>query len=184
MKVCLIYSGWLRTWEQCKQNHTDCLSPTPDHVVHYNETLYQVNPFDWEEFAHYRANKAPENEPGNTVNMWHAMYHSWLMAPGGFDCYVRIRYDIIIEGPINFEDYEMRPDTVYIPEGQDYGGVNDQFAFGSRTAMEQYFSVYLDHETHFNAGKMFHSESYLKHTLDMRGIKIVRIPVTNRILRA
>lgn len=181
----MIYSGWLRTWDQCRQNHADCLTPAPVCTIHYDERNFTMNPFDWEEFAHYRENKAPETEPGNTVNMWHNMYCAFELAPRGYDCYVRNRPDILIHGHIDFSRFDLRDDVVYIPVGNDYWeGVNDQFAFGSYKAMEAYHNVYLDHEKHFSSGKMFHSESYLKHTLDMRGIRIERIQdVSNTILR-
>lgn len=184
MTVCQIYSGWLRTWEQCKANHTEKLHPQADYTVHYNETTpFAHEPFT-EDIWGYYANKAPENQTWNTMNMWRAMYTAWQKAPEGFDCYVRNRYDIVFEGDINFDQFQMRDDVVYIPMGSDYrDGVNDQFAFGSRKAMEAYYSVYLHHGTHFAAGKYFHSESYLKHTLDMLRIGIVRVPVINRIVR-
>lgn len=185
MKICLIYSGWLRTYDRCRQNHADNLIiPGDVCVVDYNENTADLTPYPREMFEHYRENKAPETEPENTMSMWRGMYKAWQGAPNDCACYVRCRYDIIFSGPIRFEDYEMKPDVVYIPTGQDFReGVNDQFAFGSREAMKAYYSVFLDHETHFAAGKMFHSESYLKHTLDMRGIQIVRIPQTNTIIR-
>lgn len=184
MKVCLIYSGWLRTWDQCRPNHEEMLRPHPTCIVHYNENHGDMRPYKREDFEHYRANKAPETEPENTMNMWANMMEAWRRAPIGYDCYVRNRYDIVFSGPIDFSKYEMAADKVYIPVGQDYReGVNDQFAFGSFYAMCQYFAVFKYHEELFNAGKTFHSESYLKHTLDLRGIQIVRIPQTNTIIR-
>lgn len=185
MTVCMIYSGWLRTWEQCKGNHAEVLRPAPAHVVHYNETTHDLTPFPREQWEHYRENKAPETEPENTLSMWRGMWEAWRLAPQGFDCYVRNRYDIVLEGGgVNFEEWPMIDDTVYIPEGQDFrDGVNDQFAFGNYQSMEKYYSVFLYHKTHFDAGKPFHSESYLKYTLEMLGVKIVRIPITNRIIR-
>lgn len=184
MKVCLIYSGFTRTWKQCKGNHDAMLRPWPTAIIHRNEHHADLVPYKVEDWAHYYENRAGENQPENTINMWHNMIESFVLAPRGLDCYVRIRYDIILSGPIDFSAYDMRPDVVYIPEGNDYReGVNDQFAFGSWEAMAAYHSVYYDHSTHFAAGKMFHSESYLKHTLDMRGIHIKRLQVTNSIVR-
>jgi len=184
MKVCIIYSGWLRTWDRCRQNHETHLLPAPAMTIHYSEFDHDLRPYAREDWEHYRENKAPETEPENTMNMWHNMYEAWRMAPPGLDCYVRNRYDIIFHGVINFADYEMTPNRVYIPTGGDYReGVNDQFAFGSYTAMEAYFDVYYDHAGHFAQGRMFHSESYLHWTLKDRGFEIVRIPQTNEIIR-
>lgn len=185
MRVCLIYSGWLRTYDQCRQNHADNLViPGEVCVVDYNETHGDLCPFSRKDFEHYRVNKAPETEPENTVNMWWNMWHAWSQAPQDCDCYVRCRYDIIFNGPVVFEQYPMLDNTVYIPEGNDYrDGINDQFAFGNRQSMEKYFSVYLNHERYFQEGKEFHSESYLKYNLDALGVNIVRIPVSHYILR-
>lgn len=184
MKVCLIYSGWLRTWEQCRGNHAERLTPAPAHVVHYNETTpFEDEPYTVDEWG-YDANKAGENQAWNTMNMWRAMWRAWERTPQGMDVYVRNRYDIVIDGQIDFTKFDYPPNRVYIPHGNDYrDGVNDQFAFGSYDAMEAYHNVYFDHGTHFAAGKMFHSESYLKYTLEMRSIEIVRIEATNRIIR-
>lgn len=184
MNVCLIYSGWFRTWEQCRGNHAERLTPAPAHVVHYNETTpFEDEPFTVDEWG-YDANKAGENEAWNTMNMWRAMWRAWELAPQGFDVYVRMRYDIIFDGIIDFTQFDYPPNRVYIPDGNDYrDGVNDQMAIGSWEAMHAYHAVYLDHPEHFAAGKMFHSESYLKYTLDKRGINIVRIPVRNSIVR-
>ena len=187
MTVCLIYSGHIRTWEQCKGNHAERLIPAPAHVVHYNETTHDLTPYGREEWLHYyRGNEYAETEsqPENTLSMWRGMWNAWHLAPPGFDCYVRNRYDIVFDRVINFDDYPMTPDRVYIPDCNDYrDGVNDQFAFGSYAAMEKYYSVFLHHKTHFDAGKPFHTESYHKYTLDMLGVKIVRIPAINTIIR-
>lgn len=164
-------------------NHAERLTPQPDFVVNYNETGNDLMEYRNDEW-NYRANCAPETWPENTVNMWHNMYRAWLKAPEGFDCYVRMRYDIVFDSVIDFTAWPMLPDVVYIPNCSDYrDGVNDQMAFGSYGAMEKYFSVYLNHGKLFDSGLMFHSETYLKHNLEMLGVKIRRIPVTNRIIR-
>lgn len=181
MRVCMIYSGWLRTWEGCEPNHRATFSPAPDLTIDYNETHANLMHYKVDKWG-YKANKAPECIPENTMNMWHNMYQAWSQAPKGFDVYVRNRYDITFSGPIDFGAYQYDGDTVYIPTGNDYrDGINDQFAFGNYEAMKKYYSVYLYHSHHFAQGKPFHSESYLKHTLELLNVNIVRIPVTNQI---
>jgi len=184
MNACLIYPGHTRTWGRCRANQEANLQPFPSVIVHYNEhhaELVKYTPDDW---RHYYENKVPESWPENSINMWHNMYQAFQMAPAGLDCYVRSRYDIILSGPIDFRNYDMRPDVVYIPQGNDYrDGVNDQFAFGSYEAMNKYFDVFNMHPAHFAAGKTFHTESYLRYTLDAHRIKVVRIPATNTIVR-
>lgn len=183
MNVCLTYSGYTRTWAQCRPNHEANLSPAPRHAVHYNETEHNLVAYERDEWG-YSANKAPETWPENTMNMWHNMYYAFLLAPMGMDVYVRIRYDIFLEGAVDFSQYEYPDDRVYIPIGNDFrDGVNDQFAFGSYAAMTRYFRIYLDHWLYFKEGKQFHSESYLKYNLDFHGVAIERLPFSNRIVR-
>lgn len=183
MNICLIYSGHLRTWEQCQRNHAMRLRPGPFSVIHYNETGYSLSPYTHDEWG-YGDNKAGETWPENSMNMWHNIYKAFHMAPVGLDVYVRMRYDIELEGDVDFTQYEYPPNRVYIPAGGDFReGVNDQFAFGGWDAIEKYVKVYIDHPMHFKAGKMFHTESYLKHTLDHYGVEIVRLPFANRIVR-
>lgn len=181
MKICMIYSGYLRTWKGCEQNHREMLTPAPDYVVHYNEKHNELHHFKTD-IWNYGRNKAPETIPYNTVNMWRNMYLAFQQAPEGFDVYVRNRYDILFSKPIDFNAYQYDDNTVYIPTGNDYrDGINDQFAFGNLEAMRKYYRVYTYHPHHFAMGKTFHSESYLKYTLQEQGVKIVRIPVTNSI---
>lgn len=175
---CFIYSGWLRTWEHCKINHAEML-PAADHVVHYNETTHDILPYKSDVWG-YSKNKVPENIPVNTMCMWRNMYEAFQLAPKDCEVYVRNRYDICFDTKI--ESFNVQPNTVYIPQGNDYrGGINDQFAYGNRDVMEKYFSVFMNAAMFFNEKHAFHSEFYMKKNLDYYGLKIVRIPQTQKI---
>jgi len=176
--TCFIYSGWLRTWEYCQKNHAEML-PAPDHVVHYNESNQDIL-FYKSDIWGYNKNKVPENIPVNTMCMWRNMYKAFHQAPKDYDVYVRNRYDICFNEPIH--EFKVEPNTVYIPQGQDYrDGINDQFAYGDRNAMEMYFNVYINAAMFFGRGVPFHSETYMKLNLNHYGLRIVRIPQTQSI---
>jgi hypothetical protein len=98
--------------------------------------------------------------------------------------YVKSRTDIILGGGINFNDYDINDENIFIPWGNDHcGGVNDQFAFGSHKVMKKYFSVYLEHGNLFREGKTFHTEFYVTENLKKQGVVINRLNITNTIVR-
>lgn len=166
-----------------KGNHVDCLGEGTE--VHYSDQDASMDFYNGiTEWEHYRANKVPETTPNQTVNQWHNNFIAFAKAPKGFDVYVRMRYDIKLSGQVNLESYPLSDDVVYIPkEGDFWEGINDRMAFGNHEAMRKYYSVYLLHPLLFHMGKMFHTESYLKHALDYQGVRIVRLEITSDIIR-
>jgi len=176
MKVCTIYTGWLRTWEKVRLNHKEMLPPS-NVEIHYNETTNELQRFT-EDIWGFNERKEPENIPINTMSMWYNMREAFRLAPMTCDVYVRNRYDISFENKIN---YEVEPNTVYIPEGHDYrNGVNDQFAYGDYYSMAKYFQVF-DSATELEG--IFHSERFLKLHLEKMQLKIKRIWQKHEIIR-
>lgn len=116
---------------------------------------------------------------------WHNQFINFCLTPLGYDVYVKSRCDITLSDKVAFERYYYDDGTVYIPEGNDFapGAVNDQFAFGNYESMKKYFSVYLNHERLFDSGVQFHPETYLAENMRRLGVNIVRIPITNTIVR-
>lgn len=149
-----------------------------NHDDNFDLNFYKGDPFG------YESNKAGETVVANTLNQWHNNWTSFCKAPKGFDVYVRMRYDTLFHHPIQWSEYTMHDDTVYIPKGNDYReGINDQMAFGSWEAMRKYYSVYLLHPLLFSRGKLFHTESYLKWALQEQGVQVVRIINENTLKR-
>ena len=193
--IAIIYSGFLRTWEQVRQNHLDNLwrqgcflhfhtdkKPVDNRKgktlvpMCYHPLAEQLTSFP----AALRTNQRPETSIGNTLNQWRNRKNAFKHAGIGCHVYVIARTDIEFSGPINLN---IIPGKVYIPSGCDYGGVNDQFAFGDYDSMQVYCSLYDHYSKYFNEGLTFHPESYLHHHLVANGIEIIRIPQTNNIVR-
>lgn len=181
MTKCFIYSGYRRSWEFVIDNHRANLG-TPNYRVDHDDN-FDLNPYNGDEWP-YHGNKAGETQPRTTLNQWHNNFIAFWKAPKGYDCYVRLRYDYNLSGQVNFERFELTDNKIYIPkEGDFYAGVNDRFAFGNWQAMRRYYSVYLMANRFFQEGRMFHTESYLKHTLDYYGMEIIRLDITSDIKR-
>lgn len=129
-------------------------------------------------------NKNPVTNIHWVLLSWKNAFVGFEIAPNDYDVYVRSRCDIQLTGKINFEDYNINDNEIYIPLGHDYfKGVNDQFAFGSYQVMKAYFSIFTEYEKLYNGGEQFHPESYVTLNLKNKGININRLSITNTILR-
>lgn len=200
LKVALNYTGLLRSWKQCKGNHyeniwqgNDCnlfffsdKNPLQnmeareiDYVYNHEFEFNQDENVDWYPnpwaLHRYDSNKAPENTVAQTFRQWHCGMIGFHLIPKGYDIYVRIRPDTVFSGGLNFADYDCSGKTIYIPQGLDFGGINDTFAFGNHEVMKIYYSVYLNCHDLWHEGHRFHSEGMQLANLNKHGINIVRI---------
>lgn len=192
MRIALVYTGHLRTWYKCKTNHEvniindDCVLYWHTYERPEGEPIYDPIPGEFYNglLDHkFNTRRRPEASVCNSLNQWHNMFIGFCLVPNDYDVYVRIRPDIMFGGKIKFEEYDCSGNTVYIPEGQDYGGINDQFAFGNYEVMKKYYSVYLNHAELWEQGVEFHTETMMLKNLEKQKIKIVRIPIEQHILR-
>jgi hypothetical protein len=111
-----------------------------------------------------------------------------LLTNNMYDLVIRSRFDIGIKTQIEFEKYNLN--HINIPNGQSYGGYQDQFAFGNSDVMSTYSSwfthvsqienTYRDNSHLYTnqyplPGYPWHPESALKRYLDNTTIKILLI---------
>lgn len=193
MRVALIYTGHLRTWEKCKPDHFQkIITPESDlYFYTYEDPMMgrfvKIPGEYWslEIGSHpYDKNRRPETSVANTFNQWHNNFIGFNLVPKVYDVYVRIRADITFSERVDFTKYDYSGLKVYIPHGHNYwGGVNDQVAFGNYEAMKKYYSVYLNHGEIFKAGVEFHTERYVTENLRREGVEVVRIPIDNFVVR-
>lgn len=197
MKIALIYTGYLRSWEICRGWHKEHIwTPETDLFFYtYEKPVFGdtdrecfdfgslcwhiaiPQPFYPDPFAEhkYSSRRVPENTVYQTLNQWHNNFIGFCLAPLGYDIYVRIRPDIKLNGRMDFKQYDCTGNNIYIPQGLDYGGVNDQFAFGSYEVMKKYYSVYINcHELWRDDGITWHSEGMQLANLNKQGVNIVR----------
>ncbi len=195
MRIAVLYSGFIRTWNQCKINQQNNLFTPKTDLFFY--TYEKPESFDGKMFVKipevyyphfidhpYHKNKNPYSSVDSTFNQWHNQYILFCMVPNDYDVYVKCRPDIELSDKINFNDYEINDTNIYIPYGNDhYDGVNDQMAFGSYSVMKKYFSIYTEHRNIFDSGVQFHPEGYITENLKRQGVNIVRLNITNTIIR-
>ena len=83
-----------------------------------------------------------------------------------YDAVIRCRFDMRLETSLSIKDLIKLSEWLYIPEGGDWGGINDQFAFSSSKNMDIYSSIsnYLDEYWH--RGCLFHPETLLQYHLE------------------
>jgi hypothetical protein len=85
-----------------------------------------------------------------------------------FDVVISGRTDSIMTSMLTIGDLEEN--TLYIPHNFDYGGINDQFAYGTMSSMEVYCNLYKNVKMHPSG-----PEQLLKNYLQKTGINIKRI---------
>ncbi len=194
MKIAVFYSGFIRTWDHCRKNQEDNFyTPETDAFFYTYEKPHEgVNNFTeisaiyYPDFIDlYKENMNPiTNGVHNALCQWHNLFLSFCLLPTGYDIYIKSRCDIKLSGKIDFSQYEINDTNIYIPDGNDhFGGVNDQFAFGSYEVMKKYCSVYLEHGNLFAKGLTFHTELFVYENLKAKGVNIIRLPITSEIIR-
>ena len=168
----IIYSGFLRTWDQVKENQYANIVDEGDRLMFYEMGEQMLTHKD------YSSNKAGETSVINTLNQWRNRKLAFdQMATG--EMIVISRSDLMFTGKIDFSI--VTPNIVYIPEGQDYGGFNDQFAFGDYSAMQWYTRLYDFIDEYWEAGCKFHPETLLAYHL--RNTMVIRVPQQTQIIR-
>ena len=99
-----------------------------------------------------------------------------------YDLVISMRLDaysdsvLDIVGPVQEE-----ADVVYIPNGYDWGGVNDQMALGNIQSMKVYMNLYQDIETWIQV-QNFGPETILKNYLDAHNMNIIRFDFKYRLI--
>ncbi|NDD84436.1 hypothetical protein EB118_08980 [bacterium] len=92
-----------------------------------------------------------------------------------------IQFDVVIKWRTEVKSDEvfeivetLQPNTIYIPSDFDYGGVNDQVAYGDQVTFQVYSEVYKNLTKYADSHVYIHPETLLKCHLDHTGVNIVR----------
>lgn len=100
-----------------------------------------------------------------------------------FDWVFRLRFDSLYYGS-NIEDLaSLSKDAIYIPRHDNWGGLNDRFAFGPPELMRIYATRY-DYFNEFQSlGHTMAPEYFLKWVLEKGSVQVSRTNVTHDLLR-
>lgn len=95
-----------------------------------------------------------------------------------YDCVISLRVDLAFQ--TGFVLNALEENTIYIPHGSDWGGINDQVAYGNVDVMKTYNSI--------NAIDLLekqcsipHPERLYKAHIDSHMLRVVRVPIQYRI---
>ena len=89
-----------------------------------------------------------------------------------FDCILYYRADM--DSPDNLLLEMPKANTIYIPEGHNYYGVNDRLAYGDFKSMKKYCNLISTITSSEFLSKMNSSEQILKRYLDTQPVQIIR----------
>ena len=92
-----------------------------------------------------------------------------------YEVVIRCRFDMKLETSILQDDLHEIEEWVYIPEGGDWKGINDQFAFSSSRNMNIYSNLYNCLDDHWYRGCPFHPETLLQYHLENNYLPYRRI---------
>lgn len=103
-----------------------------------------------------------------------------------YDIVIRGRADLLFNNLLNMNDIENCKNTngIYFPKFGSYGGINDQFAFGSSKSMDLYAETYNNLDKYFDMGCLWHAETMMKFSVDYFELPILRTDIEYHILRA
>lgn len=102
----------------------------------------------------YRKYLIDDRCPNGVVNMFYKIHKANLLCEDfcksldyKYDIIVRARPDLLFQNYINSDDLERATNDsslLFVPKNGHYGGINDQFAFGSSEAMSIYANCYTN----------------------------------------
>lgn len=98
-----------------------------------------------------------------------------MVSLSDYDVILYARADMMTTDDIDLSVAKDLDNVVFIPNGFDYGGINDQLAFGSPSAMFKYSHLYdLIPEYVVNGKYTFNAETTLRNHLESVGLEVRR----------
>lgn len=189
MRIAVLFAGRVRSFEHCIESQKKFIFKDHDVDIYLAHNAKNVDDnleffknvksvhVNLEPYLKYIAPDGYDINGHNCVIMFKCISEAFQMITGNYDAVIYMRADEIISSSIDFGF--LQENTVFIPEGNDYYGINDQFAAGNYESMKKYCSLfenltdYLD-----NKGAIFHPESLVKFHLEQQKLNIVRFPLS------
>jgi hypothetical protein len=198
MKIAICFAGRVKTYEDSISWFKHMINdPRIDFFCSINDLLddyhkqflidFKIKKYHFENYqlpyheSIFSHNKRHETNVYNTHSMYYNRKKCFELVEQYqqenrfvYDVVVFFRADIVTQ---NSFDLIVPTDnmTIYIPSGYDWGGLNDQIAHGTFSAMKIYADLY-NHISKYclEQGCLFHPETLLKWHLDKNQLKIRR----------
>jgi hypothetical protein len=118
----------------------------------------------------------------NKEFVWNLFEDYMKVTDTHYEGVVALRVDLSFGSPVQFSP--IIENTIYVPDGNDYYGLNDQFAYGSVDAMKKYMCMYSSSKFLLeNRLSIPHPESLNLANISYHHVDIVRFPLNHDILR-
>jgi hypothetical protein len=169
MRIAVLFSGRINRYKEHYENIKMAIGQ--DHEIHFFLSHSPECDENLDEFDHIYQPKTLNNHPihyldvsnykchpaSNSHNMMCMWYNRWrvftdmqkyMVATGvWYDLVICSRLDIWCYQLLDynlFDPSKLTDQGVYVPEGHDWGGLNDQMAIGTYYAMEKYMTLYTN----------------------------------------
>lgn len=100
-----------------------------------------------------------------------------------YDCVIRFRGDLFMETPIPV-DFNTNLNHLFIPAYGNFGGICDQFAYGSSPIIDTYSNLYSNLQRYLEIGAPMHPEKLLQFHIEYNRLPITKVHVRFLIKRA
>jgi hypothetical protein len=177
LRTAFIIYGRIDGYEHCLENLIDLkkrfnadffCSLNKEQKTPYHQKLYDRLGMKPEQIRYEKTPTAPDyvlylqdRTPPEYQFMYSAFYHEMRTFEllesyekkhqMRYDCVVVYRADIETREPLFIK--ELKANTIYIPEGDNWGGVSALFAYGTRAVMQHYCFLFKSLETLCAKGK-------------------------------
>jgi hypothetical protein len=198
LKVAILFSGRITAYDKVlnklqdlKNNYNPvcyCSLNEPEYNDYIDKfckifdiTRDRVNlePTPYPDFLNNLHGNNPEFKPKNMYSMFYHQNKAFNMMEKDitnnnkqFDCIVYYRADI--DSPDKLILEMPKPNTIYIPNGHDYGGINDRFAYGNFESMKKYCNLLNTITSAESISNIGNPEQILKRYLNTKSLEIQR----------
>ena len=157
----------------------------------YNPKKIIVEPFKLFDLTPLMKQRAvPGRDAGGTISMFYKIDACNTLKKEyekendvTYDCVIRYRSDLHLDQPFPL-DSNTNLSAVHVPLYGNFGGINDQLAFGSSSMMDTYCSLYSNLDNLLQAGANLNPEKLLMAHVNYHNIPIIRDYIKYSIRRA
>ncbi|AGE59679.1 hypothetical protein ATCVTN60342_193R [Acanthocystis turfacea Chlorella virus TN603.4.2] len=120
--------------------------------------------------------ETPDLHTVHAPSMFYNLKEAVDMVPlGDYDVILYARADMMTTDDIDLSVAKDLDNVVFIPNGFDYSGINDQLAFGSPLSMFKYSRLYDLIPEYVTSGKYtFNAETTLRNHIECVGLEVRR----------
>lgn len=99
-----------------------------------------------------------------------------------YDYIIVTRLDLTIFDTLSLQDIHVTENTIHIPEGHDFGGLNDRLCIGNINSIKKYCDIFNNSPNLLIAGCDPHPEKLLLAHVKSKGLEVKRFKLASEVL--